>query len=59
MEKILEGKNALDALVINPRVCGICGHAHLIATVEAIEDCYEDIEISNKAKIIRELTLKF
>ena len=59
IEKILEGKNVLDALVINPRVCGICGHAHLIATVEAIEDCYEEIEIPNKAKIIRELTLNF
>jgi len=59
IEKILENKNALDALVINPRVCGICGHAHLIATVQALEDCYEDIEISNKAKILRELTLNF
>jgi hydrogenase large subunit len=59
IENILKGKSALDALVINPRVCGICGHAHLIATVEALEDCYEDIEISNKAKIIRELTLTF
>jgi len=59
IEKILEGKNVLDALVINPRVCGICGHAHLIATDEAIEDCYESIEISDKAKIIRELTLNF
>lgn len=59
IEKILEGKSVLDALVINPRVCGICGHAHLIATVEAIEDCYESIEISSKAKIIRELTLNF
>jgi Ni,Fe-hydrogenase I large subunit len=59
IEKILEGKNVLDALVINPRVCGICGHAHLIATVEAIEDCYDEIEISDKAKIIRELTLNF
>ncbi|MGB5866734.1 MAG: nickel-dependent hydrogenase large subunit [Arcobacteraceae bacterium] len=59
MEKILEGKNAFDALVINPRVCGICGHAHLIATVEALEDCYENIEVPQKAKIIRELTLNF
>jgi len=59
IEKILEGKNAFDALVINPRVCGICGHAHLIATVQALEDCYEDLKVSNKAKIIRELTLNF
>jgi hydrogenase large subunit len=59
IEKILQNRPALDALVINPRVCGICGHAHLIATVQALENCYESIEISQKAKIIRELTLNF
>ena len=59
IEKILQGRSPLDALVINPRVCGICGHAHLIATVRALEDCYENIQISQKAKIIRELTLNF
>jgi len=59
IEQILEGKPALDALVINPRVCGICGQAHLIATVQALEDCYDDIKITNKAKILRELTLNF
>jgi hydrogenase large subunit len=59
IENILKGKTALDALVINPRVCGICGHAHLIATVKALENCYESIEISQKAQIIRELTLNF
>ncbi|WP_345993205.1 nickel-dependent hydrogenase large subunit [Sulfurimonas sp. HSL-1716] len=59
IEEILKGKSPLDALVINPRVCGICGHAHLIATVQALESCYEDIKISKKAKIIRELTLNF
>jgi hydrogenase large subunit len=57
IERILEGKPALDALVINPRVCGICGHAHLIATVKALENCYDNLEISKKAEIIRELTL--
>ncbi|MCK9492652.1 MAG: nickel-dependent hydrogenase large subunit [Sulfurimonas sp.] len=59
IENILKGKRAFDALVINPRVCGICGHAHLIATVQALESCYEDLELSNKAKIMRELTLNF
>jgi len=59
IENILKGKNAFDALVINPRVCGICGHAHLIATVQALESCYENLELSNKAKSIRELTLNF
>lgn len=61
MESILQGKNALDALVITPRVCGICGHAHLMASVRAIEDAYKNsgyaISLSNKAKKIREFTL--
>ncbi len=57
IEQILEGRPAEDALVINPRVCGICGHAHLIATVKALESCIEGLEISPKASIIRELTL--
>ena len=59
IEKILEGRPAFDALVINPRVCGICGHAQLIATVKALESCYGNIEISKKAEIIREITLNF
>ena len=61
MEEILEGKDARDALVITPRVCGICNHAHLIAAVEAIENGYENagfkVELSTKAKSIREFTL--
>ncbi len=59
IEEILRGKNALDALVINPRVCGICGHAHLIATVKALENCFENLQITQKARILRELTLNF
>ena len=59
IENILKGKAAFDALVINPRVCGICGHAHLMATVQAIESCYDNLIISDKAKILRELTLNF
>jgi len=59
IEQILEGKPALDALVINPRVCGICGQAHLMATVQALENCYDGLKITKKAKILRELTLNF
>ena len=61
MEKMLEGKNALDALVITPRVCGICGHAHLMASVRAIEDAYKnasnEVILTQKVKKIREFTL--
>ncbi len=54
IENILKGKDALDALVITPRVCGICGHAHLLASVRAIEDAYKnagyEVQLSTKAK---------
>lgn len=62
MEAILEGRNALDALVIAPRVCGICGHSHLIAAARMIENAYVDagfsLTITPKAHAIREITLK-
>ncbi len=60
-EYILKNKPILDALVYTPRICGICGQAHLLATVKALENIYknENIElaITNKAKILRELGL--
>ena len=61
IENILVGKPPRDALVITPRVCGICNHAHLIASVRAIEDGYRsvgvDVNITKKANDIREFTL--
>ncbi|WP_345976937.1 nickel-dependent hydrogenase large subunit [Sulfurimonas sp. HSL3-7] len=61
MEAILEGKPALDALVVTPRVCGICGHAHLMASVRAMESAYADanepVQLTAKADTIREVTL--
>jgi Ni,Fe-hydrogenase I large subunit len=61
VENILVGKPPRDALVITPRVCGICNHAHLIASVRAIEDGYRsvglEVNLSRKANGIREFTL--
>lgn len=61
IEDILIGKAPRDALVITPRVCGICNHAHLIAATRAIEDGYRkagvDVVLSKKANDIREFTL--
>lgn len=61
IEEILRGKDARDALVITPRVCGICNHAHLLTAVRAIEDGYKnagrEIILSSKASDIREFTL--
>ena len=60
-EYILQGKSPLDALVYTPRICGICGQAHLKATVEALENIYENIneklELTTKAKLLREIGL--
>ncbi len=61
MERILEGAPAHDALMITPRICGICGHAHLMAAVRAIESAYaaagSPIFITPKAHALREITL--
>jgi len=62
IEQILVGKVPMDALVITPRVCGICNHAHLIATARAIEDGYKNyanikVSLPKKAEYIREFTL--
>jgi len=61
IEEILRHKAPLDALVITPRVCGICNHAHLLAAVRALENGYVQagikVEISPKADAIREFTL--
>jgi len=61
IEQILEGRAPSDALVITPRVCGICNHAHLMGAVEALESAYQnagiDIAITPKAAKIRHFTL--
>ncbi len=56
IEEYLINRPFMDALVINPRICGICGHSHLFATVRAIEDLF-NAKISKKAEILRNITL--
>ncbi|MDD3323830.1 MAG: nickel-dependent hydrogenase large subunit [Sulfurospirillaceae bacterium] len=61
LEQIMVSRPLYDALVITPRVCGICSSAHANASILAIEDCYtsfgENLNISAKAKAIREIVL--
>ncbi|MBN2894405.1 MAG: nickel-dependent hydrogenase large subunit [Campylobacterales bacterium] len=61
MERLLLGREGRDALVLTPRVCGICGHAHLMACVLALEDAYANaghaLTLSPKAQALREATL--
>ncbi len=55
IEKYLQNRHFMDALVINPRVCGICGHSHLLATAKAIENAF-GIKPTEKARILRDIT---
>ena len=51
IEIILKGKNPLDALVITPRICGICGASHLYASVSALEMAFKAEVPFNAVKI--------
>jgi Ni,Fe-hydrogenase I large subunit len=58
IERVLKDRPYMDALVITPRVCGICGHAHLIACVRALEKAM-GIEPTLKASLVRNITQSF
>lgn len=55
-EQILIGRAPMDALVITPRVCGICGTAHLYAGVQALEQLGKVVPPEH-AVLIRNLCL--
>ncbi|WP_263832770.1 nickel-dependent hydrogenase large subunit [Sulfurospirillum oryzae] len=61
IEEILQKRPLLDALVLTPRVCGICSHSHAMASVLAMESLLantgEVLHVSQKAKDIREIAL--
>lgn len=56
IEQILVGRAAFDALVIAPRVCGICSTAHLYAAALALEDAWQ-VEVPPLATLVRDLGL--
>ena len=55
-EQILISREPLDPLVITPRICGICGTAHLYAAVRALEQL-GGIRPSDHAVHVRNLCL--
>ena len=55
-EQILVGRAPRDAMVITPRVCGICGTAHLYAAVLALEQIWQ-LPVPANATRIRNLCL--
>ncbi len=55
-EQIMIGRTPRDAAVITPRVCGICGTAHLYAATLALEQIWQ-VEVPPNAARIRNLCL--
>jgi len=55
-EQIMVGRSPRDAMVITPRVCGICGTAHLYSAVMALEHIWQ-IPVPPNAVRIRNLCL--
>ncbi|WP_082411616.1 nickel-dependent hydrogenase large subunit [Methylogaea oryzae] len=55
-EQIMIGRAPKDSLVITPRICGICGTAHLYAAVLALEQIGK-IAVPPNASRIRNLCL--
>ena len=55
-ENILQGRAALDSLVITPRICGICSVTHLCAAVDALENA-QGITPPAQAVRLRNLSL--
>lgn len=50
-EQILLGRSPRDAMVITPRVCGICGTAHLLSAVLALEQIWGTTVPPNASRI--------
>jgi hydrogenase large subunit len=55
-EQIMVGRTPRDALVVTPRVCGICGTAHLYAAALALEQAWQ-LPVPANATRIRNLCL--
>lgn len=50
-EQIMLGRTPRDAMVITPRVCGICGTAHLYSAVLALEHAWQTPVPANATRI--------
>lgn len=53
-EIFLKGKKPADAVVITPRICGICAYSHSSAAIHAVESAY-DIEVPENARLVRDV----
>jgi len=56
IENLLVGRGANDGLVITPRICGICGTAHLTAAARALDEAART-ENPRNGTLVRNLAL--
>ena len=54
IEKIMAGRNPLEAWMLAQRACGVCTHVHAISSVRAVENAL-NISIPPNARILRNL----
>lgn len=54
IEGVLLGRDAHDAVLINPRICGVCPVVHSLATIKAIEAAFR-VKPSAKTIILRKI----
>ncbi len=54
IEKIMAGRNPLEAWMLAQRACGVCTHVHAISSVRAVENAL-GISIPPNARILRNL----
>lgn len=54
IEGVLLGRDAQDAVLINPRICGVCPVVHSLATIKAIEAAFR-VKPSAKTIILRKI----
>ena len=53
-EKMLEGRNPLDAVYFTQRICGICSTAHSVASSLALEDAL-GIAVTQQGRYLRDV----
>nr|WP_246583142.1 nickel-dependent hydrogenase large subunit [Clostridium simiarum] len=53
-EKMLKGRQPLDAIYFTERICGICSTAHSVASARALEKAF-NIEVDKNEEMIRDV----
>lgn len=55
-ETMLKGRDPLDAIVFTPRICGICGASHGLASSSAIRDAWK-CKVPQNAYLVNNIVL--